>query len=1049
MAMLHACRATMCLLVAAILAGGSSTGLAWLDPAAPDVTVVLNSQDNRFAYGTGPLSGSWYTNYGTAATSLLHGWFDVTGLQFNLSAHRGRLVEQAELHLAKANADLSFSQAIATINTPWSETAACWRYRTGTTDWTFPYSDFSTTAFGSYGSLVCYAFSTEGTFGTYASGGYTWIRTALDPALVQALILDQYGLAVTDARINYHANYNSPIYTKEAGSAVQPRLYIKFASTTDSTPPGAVADLAAQAGAENGAAILRFLAPSDPQAPKAFGYTIRFSTGAPFDSATDVARWRIPRPAVPGTAQRVLIEGLPPGTTYTFFVQAYDAAGNGGPVQSVNLTLPAAWTTPTLPSGGLAIPDPAGKTVPGVSGILRYWAGSETVKINPATGNRMEDSYTGTGADNYKKANMVWDAGTNTITLAGSRNEVLGAQLFVERIGTSLTNVRVSVSDLANLHGPTIPAASCIELFQLHYVTSSSRYYPDPAIPLAAPFATTFNIPDAARNPSGKNQSVWMDLYVPKDQPAGDYTGTITITAAQLATPVTIGLKVRVRPLTIPDYPTFLIDLNGYGNPWDWASPYDADLVCLRYFQTAHKHRAVCNTLPYGQAGNVRVDRAPTLSGSGATTHAADWSAFDARYGRFFDGSAFTPSTPGSPYVGPGQNTPITHLYTPFFESWPVSNMDPVHGFDAAGMGGPYWNNLIDTDQYNAAFAGMPDIWSAYPDGYKQGVRNVIADWFSHAHQKGWTKTNFQIYLNNKYYHRDYGDSPALWLLEECEDANDFRAVGFLHQLYREGQAQSGVTDVPWHFRIDISTRWAQHWGQLDNRINFYMMGASSADWHWPQIKHRNIHLREDRQEQWAWYGLATGITANGVGHSQVLLKKWSQGFSCALQYWDNYQTSWSSANDLSTVYSGIAVPGQAGGYEGPIFSIRLKTTRQAEQIIELLNQIAAHPGWSREKVRDALSAKYGTGSWDYGFSLTENTLYQLRADLMTLLESLTVKTGDFDGDGWVDVTDLLYLVDSFGTVAGDAMYDPYCDTNKDGAVDVVDLLDLVYNFGS
>ena len=46
---------------------------------------------------------------------------------------------------------------------------------------------------------------------------------------MQALILDQYGLAVTDARINYHANYNSPIYTKEQGSAVQPRLYIKFA----------------------------------------------------------------------------------------------------------------------------------------------------------------------------------------------------------------------------------------------------------------------------------------------------------------------------------------------------------------------------------------------------------------------------------------------------------------------------------------------------------------------------------------------------------------------------------------------------------------------------------------------------------------------------------------------------------------------------------------------------------------------------------------------------------------------------------------------------
>jgi hypothetical protein len=55
---------------------------------------------------------------------------------------------------------------------------------------------------------------------------------------------------------------------------------------------------------------------------------------------------------------------------------------------------------------------------------------------------------------------------------------------------------------------------------------------------------------------------------------------------------------------------------------------------------------------------------------------------------------------------------------------------------------------------------------------------------------------------------------------------------------------------------------------------------------------------------------------------------------------------------------------------------------------------------------------------------------------------------GDVDGDGYVDVVDLLYLVDSFGSAAGDANYDPRCDFNHDDAVDVVDLLTLVENFG-
>ena len=56
---------------------------------------------------------------------------------------------------------------------------------------------------------------------------------------------------------------------------------------------------------------------------------------------------------------------------------------------------------------------------------------------------------------------------------------------------------------------------------------------------------------------------------------------------------------------------------------------------------------------------------------------------------------------------------------------------------------------------------------------------------------------------------------------------------------------------------------------------------------------------------------------------------------------------------------------------------------------------------------------------------------------------------GDVDGDSHVDVVDLLYLVDAFGSMTGDANYDARCDFNNDGAVDVVDLLDLVYNFGT
>jgi hypothetical protein len=57
--------------------------------------------------------------------------------------------------------------------------------------------------------------------------------------------------------------------------------------------------------------------------------------------------------------------------------------------------------------------------------------------------------------------------------------------------------------------------------------------------------------------------------------------------------------------------------------------------------------------------------------------------------------------------------------------------------------------------------------------------------------------------------------------------------------------------------------------------------------------------------------------------------------------------------------------------------------------------------------------------------------------------------TGDVNGDGAVDVVDLLYLADAFGTVRGDAAYDPRRDFDHDGSVDVVDLLYLVDTFGN
>ena len=479
----------------------------------------------------------------------------------------------------------------------------------------------------------------------------------LDPAVVHGMVLDQHGVVITDARGRTYVNPS--IYTKEAGSSLQPRLYLQSV-VDDITAPGDVSELSAAAGEWNGEVLVTFIAPSDSDDGRAFGYDVRYSKDEDFENATPVSRWRIPRPAEVGITQTVFLEGLDPGEQYTFFVQAYDKVGNRGNVIATTFTTNAAIVVPNLDDGGIPMPEPAGNPIRSVAGVLNYWACSELAKVNPASGARMADGYS-IGNDDYKKANIVWDFSDNVISLHAGRNEVVGFQVIVERLTASLTSVSVSVSDLSGPDSAVINASENVELFKLHYVSSGGIYYGDPTIPLSSPFAGTFDIP-STNNPSGVCQSVWADVYVPRNALVGTYTADITLDCDQLAEPVQVGLQLIVHDVVIPDTPSFLIDLNGYGNKWS------SEASRFQVFQLCQKHRMVPNTLPYGWTGGVTADRTPALTGAGPTTTISDWSDFTDNYGPFLDGSGFSPTHPVYPYHGPGENTPIADFYTAFHE---------------------------------------------------------------------------------------------------------------------------------------------------------------------------------------------------------------------------------------------------------------------------------------------------------------------------------------------------------------------------------------------
>ena len=1016
----------------------------WLDPDDPDVDMLLDTEDTSLAFYGGPLDQSeWLINRGSSSQIRIKSYDDPTLLKWGLSAYAGMTITAAELHVARANPSSEvFGLVAATINSEWNEGTTgtaqngnpCWRWRVynaaspaDSTEWTFAGSDFTTASYGNFGSLVSYSCKDSDTFKTYSDGGYTWIAMKLDPAVVQAMILDQHGVTITDGRGRTWVN--PYIYTKEQNSTVQPRLYVK-AVADDFTGTGDVTNLAAEPGQWNGEVVLSFDAPSDPQDGLAFGYDVRFSTGVDFATATKVQRWRIPRPLAVGTGQTVFIEDLDPGETYNFFVQAYDKVGNTGNVVTTSLTLPAAVGTPALADGGFPTPDPTGKDILGAPGVLNYWACSELAKVNPATGNRMADGYTGSGADDYKKANAVWDSGTNTITLRPGRNEVIGFQVIIERLVSSLTGVSVSASDLSGPGGATIAAADNLELFKLHYVNSGGVRYPDPAIPLAAPFAGTFDIP-STNNPGGTYQSVWGDLYVPKAATPGTYTGTLTIDCNELGTPLTVNLEVVVHEAVIPDYPSFFLDLNGYGNKWSSeASRYQV-------FQLCQKHRMVPNTLPYGWTGGVNSDRAPVLTGSGPTTTISDWSQFASTYGPFFDGTGFSPTHPTYPYHGPGENTPIADFYTAFHEGWPVSLTDATWGFDADGSGWSYWNNLVDTGD-TTAWHDMPDTFAAFPAGYETGYRNVAQEFAQYAQDHGWHGTAFEMYLNNKY---NYSPCISLWTLEEQYVADDFRADAYFLGLCKQGVEAAVATDVNWHWRIDTSTRWGQNWGQLRDICNTRVVG-SDIEWYYRQIRYRR-YAEPVTDENWSWYGTGPAATDELIDHGADILRQWSHGLNGGLPYWDNYNTNWDDADALAVLPSGDNVPGH-GYFDGRIATIRMKGMRLGQQLAEYLNMLAKLNGWNRTLAARAMSDRYGdhTGyaydpfggdSYD-GMDIMD--YYRLHADLLASI-SAAYDPCDFDRDGDVDLNDYLTLESE---LAGPGIINTSAaDVDADGDVDLAD----------
>jgi hypothetical protein len=559
---------------------------------------------------------------------------------------------------------------------------------------------------------------------------------------------------------------------------------------------------------------------------------------------------------------------------------------------------------------------------------MRVWAVGDSFRIDPTTGKAREansqilpDAPTG----DYHQTNVVWDGQQRHIQIKSARNETVSFQVIVERTGTaSLKRVNVTAAPLTGPGGVTL-GDSNIAMLKEWYVNVDRRtsqnytlgvgWYPDALVPTAhttgrlfpQSYVLPFDVPDLLNNigHDQRNQAVWFDVYVPRDRrqaPPGDYTSTITVsTPSGEHVELTLGLTV-----------------------WDFALPEETHVAGnihndtelntfapeleLKYYQMIRRHRLAMGVLGY--APDTKVD------GSNVQF---DWTSYDARLGKYLDGSAFTEKYG---YSGPGYGVPIEMLVLPF-DVYPVN---VYHDTGSAGF--PYGK---EWKFYRPWPVDLPDSGPTadYGEVWKKSFRAFEDHFDQHS---SWNRTKPIVFLLS---------------LDESYDEGSIQKFLYYGRLLRE----SGAKRLK--FRIDGSYPMATM-DRLTDVVDISILGVRAY------VPERVQQLRKKGVEDWFYTGTDI-LDADPLGCRALGWVAWKyQARSWTIWEFDfNALHAWmdpatytaavtSGSERAGDVYNGegmLIYRGETIGLDEPVASIRLKLLRRGSQDYEYFWLLAHKKG--------------------------------------------------------------------------------------------------------
>ena len=663
-------------------------------------------------------------------------------------------------------------------------------------------------------------------------------------------------------------------------------------------------------------------------------------------------------------------------------------------------------------------------------------------------------------ADPAAVVNSVWNG--SQVNLFGARNETVAFCLVLESPAQPATNVTVTFDTLDGPGGATIHSVPAsgegvfnwvgrpIELFYVRYLQikgvgrlvyehyderhvparfrrpwsgegeadpntgwvdrpDHDKFYPDIAVPLE--LETPFDIA------ADRSQCIWVDIYIPKATPPGQYTGVVTVTADGSA-PQQVPVSLEVLGFALPDEPALAtmlvlgyedINLRYVGEQW----PYDPPLVEQsravrdKHFQLAHRHRI---SLIDGDGVPERDSDPPNASN--------EWLAR-------MDGSLFT----------------------------------PAHGYDGPGVG-------VGNHIYSVALYGT--WWWSYPDMTQSEMWSRTDAWVSwfdtHA-----PDTEYFIYIVD-----EMDDPNSLAKIEqwagwiEANPGPGQQMQSFATLDYLTGLAYTPSLDIPCAGgyaapAADVEAAAQQIMADPEKRLWWYngwrpAAGTFATEDDGVALRVNGWIQYKKHIERWfAWESTYYDNFQGGMGQTNVFQSAFTFGVDAGFDPVYG-RTGWNYSNgDGVLFYPGtdLVYPEESYGVAGPFASLRLKHWRRGIQDGDYLT-IA---GSLRPDEVDAIvAAMVPTVVWEYGVDNPEDPSYvttdiswstdpdDWEAARRQLADIIACgMAGDIDGDGTITLADLATLLAHYGD-SGAGIADG--DLDFDGNVGLADLAILLANYG-